>query len=88
MFFELSKVLGFFSVPSNIMVLLGPAGIAFLAIGYVYTGVRLLVASTVLIAAVGALPIGNGLALPLETRFPVGTRREGRRQVSWCSAAG
>jgi uncharacterized SAM-binding protein YcdF (DUF218 family) len=70
MFFALSKVLGFFLVPSNIMVLLGLAGIAFLAIGYVYTGVRLLVASTVLIAAVGALPIGNGLALPLETRFP------------------
>jgi uncharacterized SAM-binding protein YcdF (DUF218 family) len=70
MFFALSNALGFFLVPSNIMVLLGLAGIAFLAIGYAHTGVRLLVASTVLIAAVGALPIGNGLALPLETRFP------------------
>ena len=33
-------------------------------------GRRVLVASVVLIAAVGILPIGSGLALPLEDRFP------------------
>src|SRR5262249_10547383 len=70
MFFELSQVLGFFLVPSNIMVSLGLAGIAVLAIGHARVGRRMLVASIVLIAAVGILPIGSGLALPLEERFP------------------
>jgi uncharacterized SAM-binding protein YcdF (DUF218 family) len=68
--FELSKVLSFFLVPSNIMVGVGLAGIALLAIGYARAGQRMLVASIVLIAAVGVLPIGRGLALPLEARFP------------------
>ena len=67
MFFEF---LSFFRVPSNIMVSLGPAGIALLAIGYARAGRRLLIASIVLITAVGILPIGSGLALPLEKRFP------------------
>src|SRR5450759_3360091 len=70
MFFVLSKILGFFLVPSNIMVSLGLAGIALLAIGYARAGRWMLVTSIVLIAAVGVLPIGSGLALQLEERFP------------------
>ena len=70
MFFELSKVMGFFIVPSNIMVGMGLAGIALLSVGYVGVGRWMLVASIVLVVAVGLLPIGNGLALPLEGRFP------------------
>jgi uncharacterized SAM-binding protein YcdF (DUF218 family) len=70
MFFELSKVLSFFLVPSNIMVGLGLAGIALLTIGYARAGRWMLVASIVLITAVGVLPIGSGLALQLEERFP------------------
>ncbi len=70
MFFVLSKCLGFFLVPSNIMVSLGLAGVVLLAIGYPRVGRCLLVISIVLIAAVGILPIGTGLALPLEERFP------------------
>jgi uncharacterized SAM-binding protein YcdF (DUF218 family) len=69
MFFVLSKVLNFFLVPSNIMVGLGIAGVALLAIGHTRAGRWMLVASVVLIAAVGILPIGSGLALPLEERF-------------------
>ena len=83
MFFEFSKVLSFFLVPSNIMVSLGLAGIALLAIGYARAG-RWLVIAVVLIAAVGVLPIGSGLALPLEQRFPVGMQREARQQASSC----
>jgi uncharacterized SAM-binding protein YcdF (DUF218 family) len=52
------------------MVSLGLAGIVLLTIGYARAGRRMLVASIVLIAAVGVLPIGSGLALPLEERFP------------------
>ena len=70
MFFVLSKVLSVFFVPSNIMVSLGLAGIALLAIGYARAGRWMLVTSIVLIAAVGVLPIGSGLALQLEERFP------------------
>ena len=70
MFFVLSKLMGFFLVPSNLLVGVGLAGIALLAIGYVRAGRWMLLASIVLIAAVGILPIGSGLALPLEARFP------------------
>ena len=70
MFFALSKVLGFFIVPSNIMAGLGLAGIALLAMGYISAGRAMLVLGILLVAAIGVLPIGNGLALPLETRFP------------------
>jgi uncharacterized SAM-binding protein YcdF (DUF218 family) len=70
MLFELSKLLSFFLVPSNIMVILGFAGITLLAIGYARAGRWLLITSIALIAAVGILPIGRELALPLEERFP------------------
>ena len=70
MFFILSKVLGFFLVPSNIMVSIGLVGIGLLAIGRVRIGRWMLVTSVILITAVGVLPIGTGLALPLEDRFP------------------
>ena len=70
MFFVLSKFLGFFVVPSNIIVSLGLIGIALLATGRARMGRCMVVASVMLITAVGVLPIGNGLALPLENRFP------------------
>ena len=70
MFFVLSKILGFFLVPSNLMVSLGLVGIALVAIGYARAGRWMLIGSILLIAAVGVLPIGSGLALPLEARFP------------------
>ena len=78
------RVLSFFLVPSNIMVSLGLAGITSRAIGYARAGRWLVIASTVLIAAVGVLPIGSGLALPLERDFPVGMQREARQQASSC----
>jgi uncharacterized SAM-binding protein YcdF (DUF218 family) len=70
MFFTLSKVLGFFVVPSNVMACLGLAGIALLAIGYIRAGCWTLMVSIVLVTAVAVLPIGDWLALPLESRFP------------------
>jgi uncharacterized SAM-binding protein YcdF (DUF218 family) len=70
MFFVLSKVLNFFLAPSNIMVGLGLAGIALLAMGFARAGRWMLVASTLLIVTVGVLPIGSVLTRPLEARFP------------------
>jgi uncharacterized SAM-binding protein YcdF (DUF218 family) len=70
MFFVLSKVVGFFLIPSNLIILIGLAGISLLPTRFLRTGRRLLVASTILIAGIGVLPIGNALMLPLEERFP------------------
>jgi uncharacterized SAM-binding protein YcdF (DUF218 family) len=70
MFFVLSKILSFFLVPSNIMVSIGIVGIGLVAIGRARIGRWMLVTSVILITAVGVLPIGTGLALPLENRFP------------------
>ena len=70
MFFVLSKIVGFFAVPSNLFVLIGLAGIALLPSRFARTGRYLLVASVGLMLAIGVLPIGNALILPLEERFP------------------
>jgi uncharacterized SAM-binding protein YcdF (DUF218 family) len=70
MFFILSKTVGFIAVPSNLLVMIGLAGIALLFTRFVRAGRRLLVASVILIAAIGVLPVGNALFLPLEERFP------------------
>ena len=70
MFFILSKTVGFIVVPSNLLVLIGLAGIALLPTQFARPGRRFLVASVILIAAIGLLPVGNALILPLESRFP------------------
>jgi len=70
MFFVLSKTVSIFAVPSNLLVLIGLVGIALLSTRFARAGRRLLVASVVLITAIGVLPIGNTLILPLEGRFP------------------
>jgi uncharacterized SAM-binding protein YcdF (DUF218 family) len=70
MFYMLSKVLVFFVIPSNLMVGIGLVGILLLPTRFARAGQRLLVASVVLIASIGILPIGNALTMPLEERFP------------------
>jgi uncharacterized SAM-binding protein YcdF (DUF218 family) len=70
MFFVASKLLGFFLVPSNILVGLGLFGAILLPTRFARAGRRLLVASVLLIAVVGVLPVGVALTLPLENRFP------------------
>jgi uncharacterized SAM-binding protein YcdF (DUF218 family) len=70
MFFPLSKILGFFALPSNLLVTLGVLGALMLATRFSRAGRRLLVLSVLLIAIVGLSPLGNLLILPLEQRFP------------------
>lgn len=70
MFFTLSKILGFFALPSNFLITLGVVGAALLPTRYARAGRRLLVLSIILIAIVGLSPLGNILILPLEQRFP------------------
>jgi len=70
MFFVLSKVLGFFAIPSNLVISIGILGILLLPTRFARAGRRLAIASLVVLAILGLSPLGNALILPLEQRFP------------------
>jgi uncharacterized SAM-binding protein YcdF (DUF218 family) len=68
--FVVSKIAGFFAIPSNLMILMGIFGALLLRTSWARAGRRLAIASLVLLAIAGLSPIGNILILPLEQRFP------------------
>jgi uncharacterized SAM-binding protein YcdF (DUF218 family) len=70
MFFVLSKVAGFFAIPSNLIALAGLAGMCLLLARRWRAGLALLIVSTVLLAIAGLSPLGNVLLLELTERFP------------------
>ena len=70
MFFVLSKILGFFAIPSNFVISFGILGLLLLMTRFARAGRRLVVASLVVLAVLGLSPIGNALIIPLEQRFP------------------
>ena len=70
MFYVLSKVPGFFAIPSNLLLTAGIIGALLLATRFSRAGRRLLVATVLVFAALGLSPLGNALILPLEERFP------------------
>ena len=70
MFFILSKVLGFFALPSNFLMAIGLVGLVLLCTRYTRLASWLIVTSLVLLAVAGLSPLGNALILPLEQRFP------------------
>jgi uncharacterized SAM-binding protein YcdF (DUF218 family) len=70
MLFTLSKVLGFFALPSNFMTAVGVAGIALLFTRRQRVGRGLIIASLLALAVAGWSPVGNWLMAPLENRFP------------------
>jgi uncharacterized SAM-binding protein YcdF (DUF218 family) len=69
-FFSLSKILGFFALPSNLLIAIGLAGVILLCTRFTRLASWLVVTSLVLIAVAGLSPLGNVLILPLEQRFP------------------
>jgi len=71
MFFVLSKVLGFFALPSNLVILIGLIGALHLPTRFATVGRRLMVASLLGLALLGLSPLSNALIIPLEDRFPV-----------------
>src|SRR5947209_15092333 len=71
MFFLLAKILGFFAIPSNLLISLGLLGIVLMATRFARVGRGLVVATLLLIAIAGLSPLGNALILPLEERFPL-----------------
>ena len=70
MFFVLSKILGFFALPSNALIVLGLVGVALAVLRRGRAGGKLIVASLILLAIFGLSPLANALILPLEDRFP------------------
>jgi uncharacterized SAM-binding protein YcdF (DUF218 family) len=70
MFFVLAKILGFFALPSNILISAGVIGIVLMATRYARGGRGLAVTALILLAIAGLSPLGNALILPLEERFP------------------
>jgi uncharacterized SAM-binding protein YcdF (DUF218 family) len=70
MFFTLSKVLGFFASPSNLVIALGLLGILLMATRRARVGKFLAAASLIALAILGLSPLGNALIIPLEQRFP------------------
>jgi uncharacterized SAM-binding protein YcdF (DUF218 family) len=70
MFFTLSKVLGFFASPSNLVIALGLLGILLMATRRARVGRFLAAASLMALAVLGLSPLGNALIIPLEQRFP------------------
>jgi uncharacterized SAM-binding protein YcdF (DUF218 family) len=70
MFFPLSKILGFFASPSNLIISIGILGLLLLPTRFARAGRALAFASLVMLAILGLSPIGNALIIPLEARFP------------------
>ncbi|MEH2514215.1 uncharacterized SAM-binding protein YcdF (DUF218 family) [Nitrobacteraceae bacterium AZCC 1564] len=71
MFFILSKVLNFFALPSNALIILCVFGLVLLiATPFRRTAVSLVVVGLALLLLIGLSPIPNWLLLPLTERFP------------------
>ena len=70
MFFSLSKILGFFVIPSNAVAMLCALGVLMLATRFRKAASRILTLGVLLLLVIGFSPLGNLLLLPLSERFP------------------
>ena len=70
MFFSVSKVTGFFALPSNLLIVLALVGVVLMSTRLARCGRRVTVAAVLLLAIAGLSPLGNALVRPLEQRFP------------------
>jgi uncharacterized SAM-binding protein YcdF (DUF218 family) len=70
MFFVLSKILGFFALPSNDAATIAVIGVALLFTRFKRTGRALATLGVALLLVAGLTPLGNALIYPLEERFP------------------
>jgi uncharacterized SAM-binding protein YcdF (DUF218 family) len=70
MFFILSKIIGFFALPSDIAATFAALGVVLLFTRFKRIGRALAAIGVVLLIVAGLTPLGNALILPLEQRFP------------------
>src|SRR3954471_3967528 len=85
MFFILAKILGFFSMPSNILMSLGLLGVVLTATRFARAGRRIATMAVILLGVAGWSPFGNAIILPLEERLPAW---DGSRDASRGAPAG
>jgi uncharacterized SAM-binding protein YcdF (DUF218 family) len=71
MFFEISKVVGFFAAPSNTLLVCLLVGLVLSRTVWRRSGFGLMVVAGIGLAVAGWTPLGQALILPLEDRFPV-----------------
>jgi uncharacterized SAM-binding protein YcdF (DUF218 family) len=69
-FFVLSKLLAFFTQASNLIILLGLAGLVLTRTRFSSAGRRLAAGSLILIGLISFLPLDRVLSISLENRFP------------------
>jgi uncharacterized SAM-binding protein YcdF (DUF218 family) len=86
MYFILSKTVAFLLLPSNFLFAIGLAGLLLLATRWRRAGMRLIVASFVLLCLAGFLPIGGVLIHVLESRFPPWNPARGAPSAPLCRA--
>lgn len=70
MFFVLSKILGFLTVPSNLLAVAAVAGVCLLLTRLRRLALTLLTGGIVVLAVLGFSPLGNLMLLTLSERFP------------------
>jgi uncharacterized SAM-binding protein YcdF (DUF218 family) len=70
MFFIFSKTVAFLLLPSNLLIIAGFIGIALLMTRFRRAGLRLTIASLILLVLFGFSPLGGMLGHALESRFP------------------
>ena len=87
MFFVLSKLLAFFTFPSNLAILIGILGLLLLTTRFARTGRCLAFVSLIVLAILGFSPMGNALIIPWRTASRLGMRRAERRTGSSSSVA-
>lgn len=71
LFFPVSKVLGFFSAPSNTLAVIVALGVALVFTRFLRAGRWLAGLGVILLFVAGLSPLGNALIVPLEQRFPL-----------------
>ena len=70
MFFVASKLAEIVITPSDAIAIVGLAGLVLMVLRRRRAGAALTAAAAVLLVAVGWLPVGSALMMPLENRFP------------------
>ena len=66
MFFILAKILGFFSMPSNVLMALGVIGVVLMAGPFAQGGRRIAATALILLGVAGWSPFGNAIIRRLQ----------------------
>jgi uncharacterized SAM-binding protein YcdF (DUF218 family) len=77
MFFLISKTIGAMFIPSNLLIAIGSVGLIFICSRYRSLGRKLLVVCVAGFIFCGFSPVGYLLLIPIETRFPTWSPKNG-----------